>query len=235
MTTLLERLDQLGAQLDTFNRAREERDLVNALRSRRTQLADVRTQVERALDSLARVKRLGGKVARKPPASAALRGKPGAFEERLAIDPDEVAHDKQWDRTLLDPLRIFADRVSEAALLSWQAQVDEGVPPVTDEVFTKLEKFQTPAVVREVHAARERIRQLRGSLPISDGALADVAALGQMIRKVLATLQNLPHSVQTFLSKASSYDATADDFSLDVQQWLRENDLLRLVRIGLKK
>ena len=235
MTTFLERIDELDTQLERYNRLKEERDTMDALRARGNKVADARLQSESALDSLALVEAMGGKVMRRPRLSPQLRAKPDIFARNLADNADQSARDPNWGPTLLDPLGVFTTRVSDAAKEAWQELVDKKVPLPKDEVFRQLEQFQTPARIQEVGAARERLRQLRANLPLSTNALADVEAVGKLIQDSLQQLQNLPPAVQAFLAKAATYQATADDYTVEVQRYLRDTQLLSLVRIGLEK
>jgi hypothetical protein len=235
MTAFLERIHELAKQLERYDRLKEERDTMDALRSRGRQVSDARTQTERALDSFALVERMGAKVTPRPRLSQQLRAKPANLAKNLADNADELVRDLTWVPTLLEPLQTFTTRVNDAAKEAWQGLVDKKVPPLKDEVFKQLDPFQTPAQIQEVQTARERLRQLRANLPASAGALAEVEAAGQRIQDSLQRLQDLPSAVQNFLAKAATYQATADDFTLEVQRHLRDNQLLSLVRIGLEK
>jgi DNA repair exonuclease SbcCD ATPase subunit len=235
MLTFLERIEQLTQNLRRYDRLKEERNTIEALRTRKGQVAEALSKAERALNALVRVEAMGGKVTRRPRLQARLRAKPAALAKELTERADELAHDPNWGSTLLDPLETFSTRVSDAAKDAWQELVDTRFPPVKDEVFKQLDQFQTQAQIDELRVARERLQQLRAGVPVSNEALAEVEAVGNLIRQSLQQMQNLPRAVQLFLAKAVTYQATAEDFTVEVQHYLRDNHLLALVRIGLEK
>ena len=235
MATFLDRIEHLTQQLQRYDRLKEERTTMEALRTRKFQVAEAAAQAEKALNALTRIEAMGAKVTRRPRLTARLRAKPAALAKELTQRPDELAHDSQWNPTLLEPLEMFSSRVLETAKEAWQDLIDQKIPPVKDEVFKQLDQFQTQTQIEELRSARERLRQLRSSVPTTPEALAEVEALGNQIQKSLQQMRNLPREVQTFLAKAVAYQATADDFTVAVQDYLRENELLALVRIGLQK
>jgi hypothetical protein len=235
MGTLTERLAELEPRLAALRRGNDERSLLVALRTRNAQVAAVRDVLNQQLIFLGRVERLGGKLATRPRASAALRGKPEVLSTRVEKNAEEVAMDSsQWESTFLAPLRAFSEKLRAAVLDAWQALVDQHAQAVPDDVLDQLERLGLTARVSEVRAARERVRELRGRVPADDGVLKEIDNLAEGIARELGTLKALPRSVRSFLAKASKKDAALDDLTEEVQEWLRERDMLKLIRIGFR-
>jgi hypothetical protein len=234
MATLAERLDVLLAQLETLKSANEEKNVVAALRTRQGQVAELRRTLDDALAILTRLEMFGATVSSKPRASAQLRAKPANVVQRLRANPDSVAQDSQWDATVLSPVRAFTDKLDDGSREAWYALVDQKEQPIKDEILDQLERLGMSESVKEVRAARSRIRELRNSLPKGDGVLSEIIALGQAIARVLGALSDLPAGVRACLAKASGQNATFDDLTPEVQAWLREKDMLKLIRIGLR-
>ncbi len=124
MLTALERLEALEPQLESLRNSVEERSVLQALRTRATQVASKRLALEAQLALFERVERLGGKIRSRPRASAPLRGKPEILRTRLEANPGDVVDTAQWDTSFVTPLEVFTAKLPEAALESWQSLAD---------------------------------------------------------------------------------------------------------------
>jgi hypothetical protein len=234
MATLAEQLADLEPQITSLQRANEERSLLKALRARSQQIAEARGTLDAALTMFARIERLGGSTTGKPRASAALRGKPGALVERLEGSVGGVAADQQWDVGLLTPLGQFSSRLTEWLRESWSSLVDKHAQPVRDDVLEQFERLGFGGRVRDLRVARDRIQALRSQLPADESSLNTVIELAEGMAAELGALTSVPPAVRTFFAKAARQEAGFEDFTTDVQDWLRANDMLKLIRIGFR-
>jgi hypothetical protein len=234
MPTVSERLEVLEPQLEALRRGAEERSLIDALRTRAMQIASKRQALEAQLALLQRVEQLGGKIAVRPRASAPLRGKPAILKSRLEANPADILDNSQWDASFMTPLEALTGKLQEATLESWKALVDETAPMVGDEVLRQFEITGFSRQVREVRAARERIRELRNRPPTSDSALTEVKELSEAAARELGALEAVPSMVRSFINKAAANEASLDDLTNEVRDWLRDRNMLQWVRIGLK-
>jgi hypothetical protein len=234
MATLAERLAQLEPQIASLQRANEERTLLQALRARSQQVSATRKTLDETLTIFGRIEHLGASTTGRPRASAALRGKPAALRERLEKNVDDVAVDLQWDATLLTPLGQFSEKLAEWVREAWTGLVDKHAQPVKDEVLDQFDRLGFGGRVHEVRLARDRIRNLRNQLPVDDSALKTVIELAESISKELSALKTVPPAVRAFFGKAVIREAGLEDLTGEVQDWLRANDMLKIIRIGFK-
>jgi hypothetical protein len=234
MATLTERLAELEPQLASLLRAREERELLKALRSRVQQVSGARGELERALMHFERVQRMGGSATGKPRASAPLRARPDALAEQLEKQIDNIADNQQWDATMLKPLNQFSEKLEGWTAETWQGLVDKYVQPVKDEVLDQFERLGFGPRVREVRKARDRIRELRGQLPATDDTLKVIIELNDGIATELGSLDSIPAPVRAFIAKAAKKEAELDDLTAEVRKWLQANNMLKMIRIGFQ-
>lgn len=232
MATLAEQLADLEPQIASLQRASEERSILKALRVRSQQIAQARSALDAALLTYARIVRLGGSTTGRPRASAALRGRPSALLERLEGNLDGVAADQQWDVGLLAPVAQFSGKLSEWMQESWSGLVDKHVQPVTDDVLNQFERLGFGDRVQQLRVARDRVRELRNHLPVDDSALNTIVTLGKAMSEELGALKSVPPAVRAFFAKASRREAGFEDLTIEVQDWLRAHDMLKLIRIG---
>jgi hypothetical protein len=235
MSTVTERLEALEPQLESLQHSLSERNTLQALRTRAEQINRTRQALETQLRLFELVEQLGGRFTSRPRASPTLRARPTVLKSRLEQNPSDVIDASQWDGSFMEPLGVFTGRLQEAALASWQSLVDEKAPTVGDDVLNQFELAGFSRQVREVRAARDRIRQLRAQVPAADGALAEVVALSTAAARELATLQEVPPEVRAFIARASAGEASLDDLTEQVREWLRNRDMLKLIRISLLK
>jgi hypothetical protein len=234
MATLAEQLAELEPKLASLQRANEEVAVLKAPRVRSQQVSVSRKALEESLSVFGRVGRLGASTTGRPRASAPLRGKPGALRERLEKNLDEVVLDSQWDATLLAPLGQFSEKLADWTREAWTSLVDQHAQPVRDEILDQFDRLGFGSRVQEVRAARDRIKVLRGQLPADDSALSTVGGLAESIAKELGALKTVPIAVRAFFAKAAVREAALEDLTVEVQDWLRANDLLKMLRIGFK-
>jgi hypothetical protein len=234
MANLAEELAALEPQIASLQRSNEERSLISALRARSQQIAVARKLLDETLEFFARIERLAGSTTGKPRASTQLRAKPAALRERLERNIEDVADHQQWDVTLLTPLEQFSTKLAEWVNEAWHGLVDRHVQPVREEVLDQFERLGFGGRVREVRAARDRIRELRNQLPFDDAALQTIIQLNDGIAKELGALNTVPAAVRAFFVKAAKQEAVLEDLNAEVQDWLRANDMLKLIRIGFR-
>jgi hypothetical protein len=234
MASLIEGLQELEAKLAILRDANAGRDTLQGLLARRQKVAAAKASLDRALIHFAIIERLAGTAMGKPRVSSQLRSKPAGLKERLEAGSYDVSDNQQWDLTLAAPLQAFSTKVEEWSLETWQAHIDKSVPPVKDEVLEQLERLGFGARVREVRAARDQIRELRARLPAEDSVLQTALELNDLVAKELGALKDVPPAVRTFMAKASKREAVLDDLTADVSKWLKDHDMLALIRIGFK-
>jgi len=235
MANLANRLAELQPRIGSLRDANDERSVVQALRARSTQVASARQSLEEAIDAFRRVERFGGMAGGRPRASVALKSKPIALSERVVANPSDATDNAQWATTFLTPLSEFTVKVQQATLVAWQSIVDKRAPPTRDDLLDSLDRGGFGARVRQVRAARDQIRELRNRIPTADSALETIEALGQSITKELATLEAVPTPVRLFISRANRQEATLEDLTKEVKDWLHDRDMLKLVRLGFSK
>jgi hypothetical protein len=234
MASLIEGLQELETKLAILRDANAERDTLQGLRVRRQKVAAAKAGLDDALTHFAIVERLASTAVGKPRVSSQLRSKPAGLKEQLEAGSYDVSDNQQWDSTLATPLQAFSTKVEEWSLETWQTHIDKSVPPVRDEVLEQLERLGFGARVREVRAARDQIRNLRARLPREDATLNAVLDLNDSIAKALGALKDVPPAVRTFMAKASKREAVLEDLTPDVSKWLKDHDMLALIRIGFK-
>jgi hypothetical protein len=214
--------------------AAEERDTIQALRSRLTQVTQLKQALDAQIQLLERVERLGGKIEQRPRLTAALRGKPNNLRTRVQVNPRDAIDNSLWDATFKSQAEAFGAKVEQAAFTAWQSLIDTTAPSVADDVLTQFERTGFGHTVQKVRTAREAIRVLRSRLPRDDGDLSVVKEYAAAIATELATLKTVPAAVRKFFAKAASHDATLDDLAPEVMAWMRDKDMLRLLRVGFK-
>jgi hypothetical protein len=235
MATLAQRLTVLDPQITSLKRVTQELAFLRALRARNQQVSAAKRTLDDAFVMFARLERLGVSVSGKPRASAALRGKPAMVKERLENNAEEMALDSQWDPTLLTPLAQFSNKLSEWMGEAWSALVDKNFQPVKDDLLDQFDRLGFGSRVREVRAARDQIRTLRDRLPTDDATLITIAGLASAIAKALGEFDKVPPAVRAFFAKAASQQqAGLEDLTTEVQNWLRQNDMLKLIRVSFK-
>jgi DNA repair exonuclease SbcCD ATPase subunit len=234
MATLAERLIELEPQMASLLRVREERELLQALRSRLQQVSSAKGELERALKHFERIQRLGGSTTGRPRTSSQLRAKPEALSQQLDKQIDNIADNQQWDAGMLQPLTQFYKKLEVWTTETWQSLVDKRVEPVKDEVLDQFERLGFDSRVRAIRTARDRIRELRGDLPETDDALKVIIDQNDGIAKELGALDSIPAPVRVFIAKASKKEAELDDLTSEVRDWLRDNNMLKMIRIGFR-
>ena len=232
MVTLNEQLDALRPQLALLRSANNERDLVQALRTRSRRLEGARLALEKTLDDLGMVERLTGRSGARPRASAQLRAKPRALGQQLVEADNNIIDNTQWDRSFLTPLEVYTDKVAQVALQEWQAFVDEKAATVPDEVLDQFERSGLGMTVRQVREARDEILRLRARLPTGDAAPTVVLELAKKISAALSDLKSIPDAVRVFIARAARREAVVEDLTDEVREWLKSKDMLKQVRLG---
>jgi DNA repair exonuclease SbcCD ATPase subunit len=234
MATLSDKLAELEPKLASLQRAREERELLTALRSRAQQVSNARIALENALNHFTRVERMSGSATGRPRASPQLRAKPAYLADRLEKQIEDIADNQQWDASMLNPLEQFYKKLEVWTAETWQELVDKQVQPVKDEILEQFERLGFGPRVREVRAARDRIRDLRSVLPSNDDALKVITQLNDDMAKELGALDSIPVAVRAFIAKAAKKEAELDDLTAEVRDWLRDNNMLKMIRIGFR-
>jgi DNA repair exonuclease SbcCD ATPase subunit len=234
MATLAERLIELEPQLASLLRVREERELLKALRSRFQQITDAKEELERCLRHFERIQRLGASMTGRPRTSPQLRAKPDVLAQQLDKQIDNIADNQQWDAAMLQPLTQFSKKLDVWNTETWQSLIDKRVQPVRDEVLEQFERLGFDSHVHAIRTARDRIRELRGDLPETDDVLKVIIDLNELIAKQLGALDSIPGPVRAFIAKASKKEAELDDLTSEVRDWLRDNDMLKMIRIGFR-
>ena len=233
MPTLLERVGDLRERIVELGRVDVERANFEKLSTRASQVRARAGQIEAVVASIARLEAHGVDLGKIPKPSRDLRDKPAALLAALKSDWATFAKDSLFATSFLNPVEAHTEKIREVAIAAWRAHVDRTVPKINDGLLETLGKAGFASQVARLRDRREMARKLRDGLPASDDVFSMLTALAQEISAVWGQLEGVPSSVIVFLTKAARREATFQDLTSEVREWLGEHGMIPQLRIGI--
>ena len=233
MPTLLERSRELRELAGRLTGVDAEKGRFSQLETRTAQVKAARNEMESAQKAVRLLDSRGLHLSSCPRPSAALRAKAPALRKALDEDWRAFADERSLATSFLEPVKSHAAKLVDAALVVWQAHVDDGLPSIRDGVINSLAAagFQTQCA--RLRHLRGEVATLRRSCPTSLQAFSQLDELKAGIQAIWTELEGVPEDVRQFLQKAARREAAIADLTPGIRSWLDDRGMLGQLRIGL--
>lgn len=233
MPTLHERCQTVRDMVGRLATADEDKGRFGQLRTRAAQVQEASDELEAARRAVRLLSARGLLSSNLPRPSAALRGKAPVLRANLMMDWRAFANDRSLPNTFVEPVKAYAARLQEAALVAWCAHVDTGLPTIRDSLISALAAAGFQNKCTQLRQLLADVSTLRRSCPESAADFQRIDELKAAIQAVWSELDGVPADVVGFLKKAAHRSATIDDLSPGIRAWLSDHAMLGQLRIGL--
>lgn len=158
--------------------------------------------------------------------SEAFKSDPGSI---LSLDPP-------LDVALLNPLQDVVRRKQQSLSEAWQEYIGSIVGALPEDLLRALEGYSdlrgTISAIRAIHARGENIAS---KLPANAAALRTAVTEAQQVQSEktakLEQLRGIPPEVVEFLSRVGVRNATLNDVSENIREWLEHANLLEKLSV----
>ena len=233
MPTLLERSLELHKLAGQLAAAGTEKALFEKLTTRAAQVKDARNELQSAERAVRLLTTRGVRPATLPRASNALKAKGPVVRQQLRDDWRAFADDRTVPTNFVEPVKVHASKLRDAALAAWQAHVDSGQPAIRAALITALAAAGFQAQCARLQQLQAEVADLRGSCPSSVADFDRLDELKAAIQRIWGELQGVPANVIEFLRKAARREAKVTDLTPGIRTWLDDRAMLDQLRIGL--
>lgn len=232
MSTLLERAEDVINKADLLKRASDEKRRFDHLRTRHNQIRTALQELDSAQRAVRLLKSNGVEVESLPSVSSALQRKPSVLRTQLERSWQELADDNMLQETFVKPVNNHAQKVHNAALAAWQYYVEQKLPVMRNDVINAMEAAGFCRECERLRKAHQEVNELRKTCPTSLDDFSRLDELTREISSIWSNLQGVPWDVVAFLQKATKRQATLDDLTPAIRDWLKDHNMLDKLRIS---
>jgi hypothetical protein len=235
---LLDQAKDISAKIGDYTRLKINAGAAKEFETRASQFASAADKLQRACQSIKRLREAGVTVDFVLKDGAALADKAAKLRSALKEDPaklNDPPFNLKYD--FIDRLNGICDAAGEVVRAAWRAHLEAHSETASSDVLTAFGAVpQYRLVVARIMNVKSQIGMLSSSLPQDPAAaLSQLDKLMDSYRTTWGEMSadGIPPAVIGFLRAAAGSGAALNQLTDEVRSWLEGRNLLHVFRIKI--